>query len=119
MFDSHSKDKTGKEIFNDIIKGRDENWKKTYKTSGEDIDENDIETKAKILLLNLTRKHPSFARLRRIWETTRNFGINIFEKIKNEKLEKRKRVVFELSNTEGLKFTHNYWFKYNSDKWRK
>ena len=117
VLEPYSKNKTGEEIFKDIVSNRNENWQETYKINDKDINEDDKETKAKILLLNLTRKHPSFARLRRIWETTRNFGIDIFEKVKNKfdetnfVLGKKNRIILEFDRNDNLKVTHTYWFK--------
>ncbi|SDN71698.1 CRISPR-associated protein, Csx11 family [Desulfonauticus submarinus] len=115
VLEPYSKDKTGKEIFDDIVKSRDENWRKTYKTNGGDVDENDTETKVKILFLNLIRKHPSFARLRRTWETTKSFGIDIFEKAKS-KLKTRKRMIITFDFNGNLQIAHTYWFKDKSGK---
>ena len=61
---------------------KDVDAKKFYKALVEERDihelaagiaEEDFNSRAEILLRFLLRKNPSFARLRRIWETTREF----------------------------------------------
>ncbi len=106
ILNPYLKDKTGNEIFDEIVKKRDENWKKTLHVENE----NDTKLKSKILLLHLTRKHPSFARLRRIWETTKNWGIDVFKEAK-KKLNMRKRPMISFEAQGNLKITHTYMFK--------
>jgi len=102
------------DVFNSIVTERESDWVKkypcpSYATKG------DNKHKAIVFLLHLTRKHPSFARLRRIWETTRDFGIDIFDKTKS-KLNPKKRVVINFNFDNNLKITHTYWFKDKNGK---
>lgn len=89
---------------NDLVdfENRTINW--------QNLTDKDIEFLATILLQFFLRKNPSPARLRRIWETTQNF----FEEIKREILDenllgisnwRRKRIVFEVPYTSGIKDT--------------
>ncbi len=102
------------ELFDSLITSREPKWKDKY-PSPPCTTKGDNEHKAVVFLLHLTRKHPSFARLKRIWETTRNFGIDIFEKTKNE-LEKKKRKIITFKLNDNLKITHTYWFKDKNGK---
>lgn len=57
---------------------------------GFDISKLNNEEKAKVLILALFRKNPSFARIRRVWETTKKFWKDIEDIIKRS-LGKRER----------------------------
>jgi len=115
--------KTSK-IFKQIVEDREPDWQKDYKLS------DDNSSKAKVLLLFLTRKHPSFARIRRIWETTRNFSIDLIEEIKEKFLKEKdrdnqrendsdtllKRIIFEFEPANSVPITHTYWFRDHQGK---
>ncbi len=97
------------ELFQSIVESREPDWQNRYPypscaTRG------DNKHKAMVFLLHTTRKHPSFARLRRVWETTKNFGIDIFEEVKR-KLNTKERYVFEFTDSPNLKTTYTYYFK--------
>lgn len=67
----------------------------------ENLNDNDIKFLSQILLQFLLRKNPSPARLRRIWETTREFLEYLESKLMDNKLiilpeERRKRIVITL-----------------------
>jgi len=115
--------KTSK-IFKQIVEDREPDWQKDYKLS------DDNSSKAKVLLLFLTRKHPSFARIRRIWETTRNFSIDLIEEIKEKFLKEKdrnnqrendsdtllKQIIFEFEPANSVPITHTYWFRDHQGK---
>ena len=108
--------KTGKgplDLFKDIVQNRQPDWQNEYECPA-CATKGDHYHKAIVFLLHLTRKHPSFARLRRIWETTREFGIEIFKKAK-EKLNKRERPVITFAPNNSLQITHTYYFKDEND----
>jgi len=97
------------EVFKSIVESREPDWQQDYPCPS-DATPRDNKHKAMVFLLHTTRKHPSFARLRRIWETTKNFGVDIFEEVKT-KLNTKERYVFEFTNSPNLKITHTYYFK--------
>ncbi len=100
------------ELFQVIVEEREPDWENKYPCPL-CVTKGDNKHKALVFLLHLTRKHPSFARLRRIWETTRNFGIEMFESATN-KIEKRDRTVITFSaRSQKFRKTHTYWFKDN------
>ncbi|SNR89526.1 CRISPR-associated protein Csx11 [Desulfurobacterium atlanticum] len=101
------------ELFQSIVENREPDWQDRY-TCPSCATKGDNKHKAAVFLLHTTRKHPSFARLRRIWETTKNFGIDIFEEVKR-KLNSKKRYVFEFTDSPNLKTTHTYYFKDDKD----
>ncbi len=101
------------EVFKSIVEDREPDWQNIYGVP-EGSTKGDNKHRAVVFLLHATRKHPSFARLRRIWETTRNFGIEIFER-KKEELPDKKRTIFKFSNASNLKITHTYYFKDKND----
>jgi len=69
------------DYFNAIVKDRESDVIKwAYEIN--DIDALSKEEKAKLLILALFRKNPSFARIRRIWETTKRFWDEIENKLK-------------------------------------
>jgi CRISPR-associated Csx11 family protein len=73
------------EYFDAIIKEREADvvgW--AYYNEQINIDDLPNEEKAKLLILALFRKNPSFARIRRIWETTKRFWDDIEGLIKKE-----------------------------------
>ncbi|WP_022854097.1 CRISPR-associated protein Csx11 [Thermodesulfatator atlanticus] len=97
------------EVFKSIIESREPDWQQDYPCPS-DATPGDNKHKAAVFLLHATRKHPSFARLRRIWQTTKNFGIDIFEEVK-EKLNTKERYMLEVTDSPNLKITHTYYFK--------
>ncbi len=106
-------DNSPDELFQSIVESREPDWQNRYPypscaTRG------DNKHKAMVFLLHTTRKHPSFARLRRVWETTKNFGIDIFEEVKR-KVNTKERYVFEFTDSPNLKTTHTYYFKDDKD----
>jgi CRISPR-associated Csx11 family protein len=80
-----------------------------------DPDKWDTETKARLLLSFLFRKNPSFARTRRLWETTLDFWEEVDNNIRNTK--KRKRLLtmdqrYDITFKEELKdisISHAYY----------
>ncbi len=113
------------DVFHDIVEQREPDWQNEYECPAYAI-KGDNYHKAIVFLLYLTRKHPSFARLRRIWETTREFGIEIFKKAmevlkqkrKEEKINWQRPVIqFAVGEEErnDVKITHTYYFKDKND----
>jgi len=103
------KDQKPLDIFSEVVTQREPDWQDKYEcpscaTKGDNYH------KAVVFLLHLTRKHPSFARLRRIWETTKNFGIEIFKKTM-EILNKKERPIITFNPNNILQITHTYYFK--------
>lgn len=101
------------DVFKDIVENRESDWQDRYEcpafaTKGDNYH------KSIVFLLHLTRKHPSFARIRRVWETTKSLGIGIFKKAM-EKLNKRERPVIVFTPNNSLQITHTYYFKDKND----
>ena len=101
------------EVFQSLVENREPDWQDRYPCPS-CASKGDNKHKAIVFLLHATRKHPSFARLRRIWETTKKFGIEMFDMAK-ELLGEKKRHVFEFNASLNLKITHTYYFKDKND----
>jgi len=106
-------------LFKDLIEKREPNWEKKYYSQNQQKNNKDYH-QAQVMLLSLTRKHPSFARIRRIWETVKNFNAEVIAETKDllktiykKRNSERKRLRFEFVSeaTERLLITHTYWFK--------
>ncbi len=102
------------ELFNSLIVSYEPvsyepEWEDKYSPSP-GANSGDNTYKASVFLLHLTRKHPSFARIRRIWETTKEFSIMCFKEILSF-LPKRNRLVFKFSSSFEPAITHTYWIK--------
>jgi len=102
--EAYHRDPTTKEFpkaedfFNALVKNREEDVVKwAYYDEKTDIDMLPNDQKAKLLILALFRKNPSFARIRRIWETTKGFWEKIESLIK-DKLDKKERtkIIFKI-----------------------
>ena len=94
-----------KDFFDAIIKNREEDVVKWAYYDGQiDIDKLSSDQKARLLILALFRKNPSFARIRRIWETAKGFWDQIESLIK-DKLDKKERtkVIFKIPPAIDLK----------------
>jgi len=94
-----------KGFFNAIIKNREEDVVKwAYYNQQTSIDTLSSNEKAILLVLALLRKNPSFARIRRIWETAKGFWDQI-ELLIRDKLDKEERikVTFKIPSTIDLK----------------
>ncbi len=94
-----------KDFFNAIVKNREEDFVKwAYYDEQTDIDSLSSDQKARLLILALFRKNPSFARIRRIWETTKGFWDQIESLIK-DKLDKKERtkIIFKIPPAIDLK----------------
>ncbi|MGC1119591.1 MAG: CRISPR-associated protein Csx11 [Candidatus Methanofastidiosia archaeon] len=91
--------------------------KEKLETELGDPDKWDTETKARLLLSFLFRKNPSFARTRRLWETTLDFWEEVDNDIKNTKKTKRLLPVdqrYEITLKEELQdisISHAYYLK--------
>ena len=87
-----------RKFFDAIIKNREEDVVKWAYHDGQiDIDKLSSDQKARLLILALFRKNPSFARIRRIWETTRRFWNQIESLIKGElNKKKRTKIIFKI-----------------------
>jgi len=85
-----------KDFFDAIIKSREEDVVKwAYYDEHTNIDDLSSDQKARLLILALFRKNPSFARIRRIWETTKGFWDQIETLIQNKLGEKeRTKIIF-------------------------
>lgn len=87
-----------KDFFDAIIKNREEDVVKwAYYDEQTNIDKLSSDQKARLLILALFRKNPSFARIRRIWETTKGFWDQI-ESLIRDKLDKKERtkIIFKI-----------------------
>jgi len=79
--DAYGKEQCAKDFYDDIVADRNPTWTDAKIEWG---DKPDYQKASEYLLLTLFRKHPSPARLRRIWETTQKFWEDIQDELKNK-----------------------------------
>lgn len=103
--------KTPDEYFKALVLNRE---KEELEEELEPAGEWNIETKAKLLLSFLFRKNPSFARIRRIWDTTLNFWGELNKTFQNsETLQSRQRYEIEFGRELEIIESHTYYLKYS------
>ena len=86
--------KCAKDLYDAIVADRNPTW---------DDHNPDYQKASEYLLLTLFRKHPSPARLRRIWETTQKFWEDIQDELKNKEVLKYKNEN-DLKDEEDIRF---------------
>lgn len=94
------KNQASHKFYNAIVADRNPTWSDAEINWDNDPD---YQKASEYLLLTLFRKHPSPARLRRIWETTQNFWIDVQDKLKNKNVLKYKNEN-DLNGEEDIRF---------------
>ena len=107
-FNKYYYDKPTEEYFKDIVVARE---KEKLEEELGNYDKWDIETKARLLISFLFRKNPSYGRIRRIWETTKNFWADQSKNI-DKLLKERTRYEIDCGKKiPGVASTHAYYLK--------